>query len=42
MFYQKFQPSSLLQPFVECYFVWENNLATDQPIMVESPPMDML
>ena len=38
MFYQKFQPSSLLQPFVECYFVWENNLAIDQPIMVESPP----
>lgn len=38
MFYQKFQSSSILKPFVECYFIWENNLAIDQAIIVESPP----
>lgn len=38
MIYQKFQSSSFLQPFVECYFVWENNLAIDHPVIVESPP----
>ncbi|WP_394994600.1 DUF6597 domain-containing transcriptional factor [Emticicia sp.] len=38
MFYQKFQAAQLLQPFVECYFVWENNTAIEQPIVVESPP----
>jgi len=38
MFYRKFQASQLVQPFVECYFVWENNSAIEQPIIVESPP----
>ncbi len=38
MFYQKFQALPLLQPFVECYFVWENTPVIEQPIIVESPP----
>lgn len=38
MLYQKFQSSSFLQPFVECYFIWENNLAINHPVIVESPP----
>jgi AraC-like DNA-binding protein len=38
MFYQKFQTSQLLHPFVECYFVWENAIVIEQPLVVESPP----
>ncbi|WP_435357554.1 DUF6597 domain-containing transcriptional factor [Emticicia sp. SJ17W-69] len=38
MFYRKFQASPFLQHLIECYFVWENNTAVVQPIVVESPP----
>jgi methylphosphotriester-DNA--protein-cysteine methyltransferase len=38
MIYKKFQPCLQLQPFVECYYVWQSG---DQPVkdlVVESPP----
>ncbi|HLO81953.1 MAG TPA: helix-turn-helix domain-containing protein [Chitinophagaceae bacterium] len=38
MLYQKFSPSKELAPFVECYFVWENDDMPPQPMVVESPP----
>lgn len=38
MFYQKFRTSPHLQPFVECFFIWENNNTNAKPIWVESPP----
>lgn len=36
MRYQKFQPTASLQPFVECYFVWEGHSPTT--LHVQSPP----
>ena len=37
MVYQKFKPCTALQPFVECYYVWESaELIND--LVVESPP----
>ncbi|HEY5823514.1 MAG TPA: AraC family transcriptional regulator [Cyclobacteriaceae bacterium] len=36
MRYQKFQPSSELIPFIECYYVWEGE--TNGRLDVESPP----
>ena len=38
MIYQKFKPSDILQPFVECYFIWESSDPIEEEIMVESPP----
>jgi AraC-like DNA-binding protein len=38
MDYQKFQPCQLLQPFVECYFVWQSANAPVANLVVESPP----
>lgn len=38
MFYQKFIPSAHLAPFVECYFVWENQTVLTVPLRIESPP----
>jgi AraC-like DNA-binding protein len=38
MIYQKFQPCTALEPFVECYFVWENETPLEQELTVESPP----
>ncbi|MGA0557636.1 DUF6597 domain-containing transcriptional factor [Larkinella sp. VNQ87] len=38
MHYQKYQPAAHLRPFVECYYIWENNQVLTQPITVESPP----
>jgi AraC-like DNA-binding protein len=38
MLYQKFSPTKELAPFVECYFVWENDDIPEQPLIVESPP----
>lgn len=38
MIYQKFQPCKILEPFVECYYIWQSE---DQPVkdlVVESPP----
>jgi AraC-like DNA-binding protein len=37
MFYQKFLPCEQLAPFVECYYIWENETA-DRSFSVESPP----
>lgn len=38
MFYRKFIPSTYLQPFVECFFIWENSQSLVVPMLVESPP----
>lgn len=38
MLYRKITPSLPLQPFVECYYVWENELLLPEPLLVESPP----
>lgn len=37
MEYQKFKPCSQLEPFVECYFVW-NSQENIGPTTIESPP----
>lgn len=37
MFYHKYPPYPALQPFVECYFIWEGD-GKDGPCMFESPP----
>lgn len=38
MFYQKIAPPAHLQPFVECFFVWECNLSPKKTLQTESPP----
>jgi AraC-like DNA-binding protein len=40
VFYQKFTPSPVLAPFVECYYVWESRrlITAIAPVVVESPP----
>ena len=38
MLYRKITPSLPLQPFVECYYVWENDQLLQTPLTVESPP----
>ncbi len=38
MLYRKFHPCAVLQPFVECYYLWEHHQAIIAPIQVESPP----
>jgi AraC-like DNA-binding protein len=37
MLYKKIPPTQALQPFVECYFIWESG-KINQPLYVESPP----
>ena len=38
MKYQKFRPCNLLQPFVECYFVWDSEELIAETLVLESPP----
>ena len=38
MVYQKFYPSELLAPLVECYFAWESEGPLENELVVESPP----
>ena len=38
MFYQKYTPSSALQPYVMCYFIWEHHEQLVDPLEVHSPP----
>ncbi len=38
MLYQKFQPTEILSPFVECYFIWESETSLDKELVIESPP----
>ena len=38
MQYQKFSPSALLLPFVECYFTWHSEDKPVTELVVESPP----
>lgn len=38
MFYRKFTPSPHFTPYVECYFVWENQALLPNPLRIESPP----
>lgn len=38
MQYQKFRPAEILQPYVECYFVWESEEPLLKEFVVESPP----
>lgn len=38
MVYRKYQPAPHWAPFVECYFVWENDTLPQEPLEIESPP----
>ena len=38
MFYRKYQPSAVLTPFIECYYIWDSEGALAEPMTVESPP----
>lgn len=38
MIYLKFQPCQLLQPFVECYYIWQSGTEPVKDLVVESPP----
>jgi AraC-like DNA-binding protein len=38
MIYEKIYPSTLLAPYVECYYVWESVVHLLSPLLVESPP----
>lgn len=38
MLYRKYRPCAALQPFVECYYIWEQGQKLMDPIQVESPP----
>jgi len=38
MFYRKYQPSSVLAPFVECYFIWDSEGPMEEAMVIESPP----
>ncbi len=38
MIYQKFRPCEILQPYVECYFIWQTKNAITDTLVVESPP----
>ena len=38
MTYQKFQPCHILEPFVECYYVWQSGNEPVKDLIVESPP----
>ena len=38
MFYRKFLPAVHLQPFVECFFVWEYSKTLAKCLDIESPP----
>lgn len=38
MIYEKFKPSELLTPFVECYFTWHSSGVPVSGLVVESPP----
>src|SRR5215471_6668679 len=38
MEYLKFQPAKELEPFVECYYVWQSGNDPVKDLVVESPP----
>lgn len=38
MTYKKYSPCEVLQPFVECYFVWESTEPLEDLLVLESPP----
>lgn len=38
MIYQKFTPAPVLQPFIECYYIWESEGRLTEEFVVESPP----
>lgn len=38
MRYRKFNPSSILSSFVECYFIWDSEGRLETPMVIESPP----
>jgi len=38
MRYSKFLPSTLLSPYIECYFVWESQDDVTEDLVFESPP----
>jgi AraC-like DNA-binding protein len=38
MNYLKYKPCSQLAPFIECYFIWENDQLPEEPLIIESPP----
>lgn len=38
MIYRKYRPSELLNPFIECYFIWDSEGPMEEAITIESPP----
>lgn len=38
MVYRKFQPPPQWAPFIECYYVWEHDQLSPEPLVIESPP----
>ncbi|MEA5139903.1 helix-turn-helix transcriptional regulator [Arcicella rigui] len=38
IFYKKINPPCHLQPFIECFYIWEMQLDSKEPVIVESPP----
>ena len=38
MHYRKFNPSTILSSFVECYFIWDSEGRLETPMVIESPP----
>lgn len=38
MLYQKIIPNPLLKPFIECFYIWEYEISSAAPVLVESPP----
>ena len=38
MFYKKYIPPVHLLPFVECYYIWENDCLSEDNKIIESPP----
>lgn len=38
MIYNKYSPDPLLKPFVECYYIWESEVSSNNELVVESPP----
>ena len=38
MIYRKYRSSELLNPFIECYFVWDSEGPMEEAITIESPP----
>ncbi len=38
MLYRKHPPCLELQPYVECYYIWDSECPLESPLTIESPP----